>query len=62
MFKVSPVQTSVYCDPFNPYSDKMNNIQISLGQSYNDALDARAHVNNPVLTCSVSVYGWIRQC
>ena len=41
IYSISPVQTSVYFDPFNPTSDKMNNIQISLDQSYTDSLNAK---------------------
>ena len=32
IYSISPVQTSIYFDSFNPTSDKMNNIQISLDQ------------------------------
>ena len=42
---LSPVQTSIYFDPFNPTSDKMNNIQISLDQSYTDSLNAKANLS-----------------
>ena len=42
---ISPVQTSIYFDPFNPTSDNMNNIQISLDQSYTDSLNAKADLS-----------------
>ena len=42
IYSISPVQTSIYFDPFNPTSDKMNNIQISLDESYNESLNAKA--------------------
>ena len=45
IYSISPVQTSIYFDPFNPTSDKMNNIQISLDQSYTDSLNAKADVS-----------------
>ena len=45
IFSISPVQTSIYFDPFNPTSDKMNNIQISLDQSYTDSLNAKADLS-----------------
>ena len=45
IYSILPVQTSVYFDPFNPTSDKMNNIEISLDHSYTDSLNARAEYN-----------------
>ena len=45
IYSISPVQTSIYFDPLNPTSDKMNNIQISLDQSYTDALNAKADLS-----------------
>ena len=45
IYSISPVQTSVYFDPFNPTSDTMNNIQISLDQSYTDSLNAKADLS-----------------
>ena len=45
IYSISPVQTSIYFDPFNPTSDKMNNIQISLDQSYTDSLNAKADLS-----------------
>ena len=46
IYSISPVQTSIYFDPFNPTSDKMNNIQISLDQSYTDSLNAKADLSS----------------
>ena len=45
IYSISPVQTSIYFDLFNPTSDKMNNIQISLDQSYTDSLNAKADLS-----------------
>ena len=45
IYSISPVQTSIYFDPFNPTSDKMNNIQISLNPSYTDSLNAKADLS-----------------
>ena len=45
IYSISPVQTCVCFDPFNPTSDNMNNIQISLDQSYTDSLNAKADLS-----------------
>ena len=58
IYSISPVQTCIYFDPFNPTSDKMSKIQISLDQSYTDSLNAKADlsfVNSNITTLNNNI-------
>ena len=55
IFGASPVQVSLWFDPFEVgVVHKNNNIQISLDSTYTDALNAKAPINNPTFTGTVA--------